>query len=248
MPFTVSHAAAVLPFLRTPLPAAALVVGSMAPDLPYFLPLGVPRGFSHSLLGLVTVDLAVGAAALLAWWLLLRAPVLDYAPGWVRARMTPRASISIPWMLAALVVGGATHLLLDTVTHEGSLDAVIPLMAQRLGLGLSVANLVHLMVSVAGAVILAWWVRRWVARTPRRHVDTLIEDNERAITWIGLGTVFGSVAVGVWLYGMTLGSFWYEQHLLFVAFCWGVVAAGTISVALAVTWHVRSRQRSAVHR
>jgi hypothetical protein len=31
MPFTTSHAAAVLPLLRTPLPASALVIGSMAP-------------------------------------------------------------------------------------------------------------------------------------------------------------------------------------------------------------------------
>jgi len=248
MPFTVSHAAAVLPFLRTPLPAAALVVGAMAPDLPYFLPLGIPRSFSHSWLGLVTVDLAIGLLVLLAWWLLLRAPVLDYAPGWLRDRMPERRTGGIVWVLVALVVGGATHLLLDTVTHEGSLDTIIPVMAERLGLGLSVSNVVHVIVSVVGALILAWWVRRWVARTPRRHTEVVIDENERVITSIGLGTVFGFVAVGVWLYGMSLGSFWYEQHLLFVAFCCGVIAAGMIAFVLAVAWHVRSRQRSAVHR
>ncbi|WP_205730092.1 DUF4184 family protein [Blastococcus sp. TF02-8] len=32
MPFTGSHPAAVLPFLRTPLPASGLVAGSLAPD------------------------------------------------------------------------------------------------------------------------------------------------------------------------------------------------------------------------
>ena len=42
MPFTPSHAAAVLPFLRTPLPASALVVGSITPDLPFYLPVGFP--------------------------------------------------------------------------------------------------------------------------------------------------------------------------------------------------------------
>ena len=248
MPFTVSHAAAVLPFLRTPLPAAALVVGSMAPDLPYFLPLGIPRDFSHSWLGLVTIDLVIGLLVVVAWWLLLRAPVLDYAPGWLRGRMPERRTGGIVWVPIAVIVGGATHLLLDTVTHEGSLDTVIPVMSERLGLGMSVSNVVHAIVSVIGAIILAWWVRRWVARTPRRHTEALIEENERVITWISLGTVFGFVAVGVWLYGMSLGSFWYEQHLLFVAFCWGVIAAGAISAALASAWHVRTRQRSAVHR
>ena len=38
MPFTGSHAAAVLPFARSRLPASALVIGSVAPDLPYYLP------------------------------------------------------------------------------------------------------------------------------------------------------------------------------------------------------------------
>ncbi|MEE2045837.1 DUF4184 family protein, partial [Nocardiopsis tropica] len=38
MPFTLSHVAAVLPLARTRLPPAALVVGSVVPDLPYYLP------------------------------------------------------------------------------------------------------------------------------------------------------------------------------------------------------------------
>ena len=42
MPFTASHPAAILPFLRTPLPASALVAGSIAPDLPYYVPVDVP--------------------------------------------------------------------------------------------------------------------------------------------------------------------------------------------------------------
>ena len=36
MPFTGSHPAAVLPFLRSGLPPSALVIGSMAPDFPYY--------------------------------------------------------------------------------------------------------------------------------------------------------------------------------------------------------------------
>jgi len=36
VPFTGSHPAAVLPLLRTPLPSAALVIGSLVPDLPYY--------------------------------------------------------------------------------------------------------------------------------------------------------------------------------------------------------------------
>jgi len=45
MPFTLAHPAAVLPLFRGPLVPAALVVGAVAPDLPYFLrATGVPVG------------------------------------------------------------------------------------------------------------------------------------------------------------------------------------------------------------
>ena len=77
MPFTPSHAVAILPFARTPLPAAALVIGSMAPDLQYFVPLGLTRHASHSWPGIITIDLPIGIAALLLWVFLLRGPVLD---------------------------------------------------------------------------------------------------------------------------------------------------------------------------
>ena len=54
MPFTVSHVAAVLPVVGRSgrLPAAALVIGSMAPDYPWFLTRGRTARLSHSLLGI----------------------------------------------------------------------------------------------------------------------------------------------------------------------------------------------------
>src|SRR5690606_26266927 len=37
VPFTLSHPAAVLPFVRAPFVPAALVAGALAPDVPYFV-------------------------------------------------------------------------------------------------------------------------------------------------------------------------------------------------------------------
>jgi hypothetical protein len=51
MPFTISHAAAVLPLSRTGLPLAALMIGSMSPDFAYFLPARTGL-LSHSVPGL----------------------------------------------------------------------------------------------------------------------------------------------------------------------------------------------------
>jgi hypothetical protein len=60
VPFTPSHVAAVLPFARTPLVPSALVIGSMGPDLFYYVPLPIERSFTHSLTGVFTVDLVLG--------------------------------------------------------------------------------------------------------------------------------------------------------------------------------------------
>jgi len=69
VPFTVSHAAAVLPLERLGkhrLPLTALMVGSMAPDFGYVFSYEIGRPFTHSLLGLFMFALPVG----LAVWLL----------------------------------------------------------------------------------------------------------------------------------------------------------------------------------
>ena len=240
MPFTVSHAVAALPFLRTPLPVAALVIGTMAPDLPYFLPLGVPRDFSHSLLGVVTIDLAVGIVALLAWMLLLRAPVLDYSPSWLRERMPARERATVPWVLLALVVGALTHLALDTLTHEGSLDAIVPIFAVEIG-PWTISNYVHFAVSMIGAVILAVWVRRWVTRTARRDtVGGVVGNLERVRVWLILGVGFVLLFFGSWIYQLEwVGTTVFDMNALFVAFVIPVGLFGLISLVICVVWHAR---------
>src|SRR3982751_4122954 len=85
MPFTASHPAAVLPLIRLGLPPSALVIGSMGPDLPYFLPVG--RGLeTHTLVGLFTVDPLLGAVCLALWWALIGPLAAAVAPtaGWRR--------------------------------------------------------------------------------------------------------------------------------------------------------------------
>ena len=49
MPFTISHAAAVLPLKKSPLPLAALMIGSMSPDFSYFLPMSLANTSWHNL-------------------------------------------------------------------------------------------------------------------------------------------------------------------------------------------------------
>lgn len=134
MPFTPAHVAAVLPLRgRSYLPFAALAAGSMSPDLPYFLPNGffVPRDVTHDLWSIISWDLVLGLAMWLTWrWF---APILhDVAPTVVRERWhLPEERHPTPWAVGlAVIIGAATHVLWDSLTHAGHLaHSIGPLAA-----------------------------------------------------------------------------------------------------------------------
>ncbi|MFE5187698.1 DUF4184 family protein [Streptomyces sp. NPDC056628] len=137
MPFTLSHAAAVLPALRiggtgrAGLVPAVLVAGSFAPDMTYYAASVLSGAMefgdvTHSVPGVLTVDVVI-AWALVGVWLLLREPLVALLParlqprpaallrcGAPRARVTP--ALAGRWYLSA-VLGGLTHVVWDAFTH-----------------------------------------------------------------------------------------------------------------------------------
>ncbi|KRA39203.1 hypothetical protein ASD81_11825 [Nocardioides sp. Root614] len=119
---TLAHPAAVLPLRGLGLPLSAMVIGSMAPDLPVFSQSWETYGFTHSLAGLVTVDLAITLLLLGFWDRWGRDALVDTAPSRVRDRLPARVRIGrTAWLLAPLaaVLGSATHVLWDAFTHAG---------------------------------------------------------------------------------------------------------------------------------
>jgi Domain of unknown function (DUF4184) len=130
MPFTISHAAAVLPFAR-PLARwrllSAAVIGSMAPDFGFFLPWRPARFETHSLDALVTFCLPIGLAVYWLFQRLIRTPILELLPPGAHARWQGSAAPADyrslrQWLYAACgILGGAfTHLVWDAFTHEGA--------------------------------------------------------------------------------------------------------------------------------
>ncbi|AWE49723.1 DUF4184 family protein [Streptomyces nigra] len=137
MPFTLSHAAAVLPALRTSgtgragLVPAVMVAGSFAPDMTYYAASVLSGAMefgdvTHSFPGVLTVDVVI-AWALVGVWLLLREPLVALLParlqarpaallrcGAPRARVTP--ALAARWYVSA-VLGGLTHVVWDAFTH-----------------------------------------------------------------------------------------------------------------------------------
>ena len=130
MPFTISHAAVVLPFSRLLARwrlLSAVVIGAMAPDFGLFFPWRVPRFETHSLIALFDFCLPVGLASYWAFQYWIKAPVLEVLTEGAYARWRPFASpanyASIrQWLLAAcgVLAGAVTHLAWDAFTHENA--------------------------------------------------------------------------------------------------------------------------------
>jgi hypothetical protein len=254
VPFTGSHVAAVLPFLRTPLSPAALAIGAMAPDVPYYLPLPVAPLHTHSAAGVVGVDVLMGAGVLLVWHLLLARPATAVAPEFVRRRVEPDAMAPLRergWLLgllvlyASLAVGSATHVFWDSFTHAGRWGVrQLPWLAETHG-ALPGYRWAQYASGVFGAAVLLLWLRAWCRRTPRRPDGVVPAWAYRRIAWV--------VIVAAGIAGALLRS-WEPltrdggadlRRAAFTAATGGGASAILSALALAVCWHVAERRTKA---
>ncbi|MGI5453956.1 DUF4184 family protein [Streptomyces sp. CA-249302] len=183
MPFTLSHAAAVLPAVRTDgtgrgrLVPAMLVAGSFAPDMTYYAASVVPGAMefgevTHSFPGVFTVDVLV-SWMLAALWLLLREPLVALLPrpwqprpaallhcGAPRARVRP--SLVARWYVSACL-GALTHVVWDAFTHHDRWGVrLFPVLGEDFG-GSPLFSYLQYASSVVGAAVIALWVG-WALR------------------------------------------------------------------------------------
>ncbi|MFC6064587.1 DUF4184 family protein [Streptomyces ochraceiscleroticus] len=187
MPFTLSHAAAVLPAVRRngtargPLLVSALVAGSFAPDLTYFADTVVPGAmafgeFTHAPAGVLTVD-TLCAALLVGCWLLLRDPLLALLPATWRGRVgalvtgpgqrqgLSRGRFALRFWYSA-VLGALTHIVWDAFTHPGRWGVrQLPVLQEPVA-GWPVYAYVQYGTSAVALAALGWFVCSALHRAP----------------------------------------------------------------------------------
>lgn len=167
MPFTISHAAAVLPLKKTRLPMAALMIGSMSPDFSYFLPVELARGSTHNLGGILFFCLPVSLALWLLFVRVLEPPTVELLPSPWRERV-PRSD-PLTWRglgLAAIatVLGAITHVVWDAFTHAHTFvtDAFPAMHAEAFriyGSPVRVYFILQVLSSIFGLLALTWWAK-----------------------------------------------------------------------------------------
>jgi hypothetical protein len=125
MPFTVSHAAAVLPFRKLNLVWSAFIVGSMAPDFPYVVGTTEYRDLGHHFPGLILFTVPASFAALWLFHNVIKRPVIGLMPPGMQVRLRDQAgefrfggATRFFAVLGSLLFGIATHIIWDSFTHS----------------------------------------------------------------------------------------------------------------------------------
>ena len=176
MPYTLAHPAAVLPLRRVrTLPFLPLLIGSIAPDTPFYIPRALSRAFpnSHTFKGSLLVSLPAGFILL---WLLIamRAPLtaLLWEPhrAFLRRALQEFENLPRHWLYAvpALLVGIWVHIGWDAFTHyDGWVVEHVALLRLPLpffGKEAAVYHLLQYASSVVGLLIVFFWYRARVLR------------------------------------------------------------------------------------
>ncbi|MFE9455265.1 DUF4184 family protein [Streptomyces californicus] len=218
MPFTLSHAAAVLPAIRRngtarwALFPSALVAGSFAPDVTYFADTVIPGAmefgsFTHTAVGVVTVNVAI-AAALVALWALLREPLVALLPAGVRGRVhafvrgqrwTRESFGPSAWARFAVsaALGAATHVVWDAFTHHSRWGTEsLPVLNSTVG-GFPGYQLAQYGSSALALVVIGWFAATGLRRTAPLPAPAEVPVLGRRERWGALGLLAVCVLAGV---------------------------------------------------
>ncbi|MFI9751911.1 DUF4184 family protein [Streptomyces collinus] len=263
MPFTLSHAAAVLPAVRTDgtgrgrLVPAVLVAGSFAPDMTYYAASVLSGAMefgdvTHALPGVFTVDVLI-AWALVGLWLLMREPLVALLPrarqGRVAAllrcgapRERVRPSLVARWYVSA-VLGALTHVVWDAFTHLDRWGMrLFPVLGREVA-GSPLYWYLQYGGSAVAAVVIAVFVARALRRTPVREpagVPLLaVRDRWAAAALIGGFALVGAVqrASRWWAYWGSAAKPWE----IIPTVCFGA-GAGLVPALLLYAVGVRARR------
>jgi hypothetical protein len=129
MGFTFSHPALIIPFKYLPrrtYSVTGLVIGSMVPDIEYFMRLDNASKYSHTLLGLFWFDIPMAILLSVFYHLFIRNALISNLPRFLKTRFSKFQHVD--WMeylkknwivvIFSILVGSLTHLFWDGFTSS----------------------------------------------------------------------------------------------------------------------------------
>ncbi|MDX3574694.1 DUF4184 family protein [Streptomyces sp. ID05-47C] len=254
MPFTLSHAAAVLPAVRADgtgrgrLVPAFLVAGSFAPDMTYYAASVLSGAMefgdvTHSFAGVLTVDVIL-AWTLVGLWLLVREPLVALLPrarqgrtaaltrcGSPRARLRPS---TVAWWYVSAALGALTHIVWDAFTHLDRWGMrVFPVLGETIA-GSPLYWYLQYGGSAVAAVVVAAFVTHALRRTPEGEPlgVPVLSARDR---WWAVGLIGGCALIAAVRRALRWWDYWgpsAEPYELIPTLCFGAGAGLVLGVLL----------------
>ena len=224
MPYTPAHAILVAPIWygsQKSLPLAPLIVGSLAPDLPYLIHLSPVTAPGHSPLGLLTHAVPHGLALLILWYLCLEKPILTlFSLPLPQHQWSWSAGLKI---LGSLWLGAVTHALIDAASHEPGWFVQNLAILRSILLNLPIYKWIQYGGGLLGLFLIAiWYWNCRVQASKRRLSSSLI-----AIATISLtGSSLGFISLANWIHQSQ------DVRSLFVNSATGVMTGLVLGAAL----------------
>jgi len=119
MPYTISHSIIAAPIwycLSKKIPLAPIIIGCIAPDLPYLFYLHPVHTSSHDLLGIFNHALPFGIIILLIWNLFLEKPIHRLFA--LKQNEKEFSLKYVSFTLTGIILGSASHVLIDSTSHS----------------------------------------------------------------------------------------------------------------------------------
>lgn len=167
MPFTVSHSALVLPFLKNKkLSATALIVGAMSPDFEFFFKMTTQSEFSHSFLGIILVDFPLSFIVMFLFHKIIKKPLIENSPIYFQIRLQDLKELNwiyyfknnIFIVLISLFLGAVSHLFLDSFTHlDGYFAEQIPFLSLAF-YSIHLTDIAQYLSSVIGLIFISIYI------------------------------------------------------------------------------------------
>jgi hypothetical protein len=259
MPFTISHAAVVLPFSRLLARwrlLSAVVIGAMVPDFGLFFPWRMHRFETHSALALLTFCLPVGLSTYWVFQYLIKTPMLEVLPEGPYARWRPYSSPAAftslrQWVLAAcgVLAGTITHLIWDAFTHENARGVrMIPWLEEPvMEFGNHHVGGVRLLQdgsSLLGLLVVIGLVWYGLRRGSEQPVPNRRLQAQERRTWVSVyvvATIVLSIAWLLWVHvGEPLGHSYIMLATRIASATLRGLANALLCVSLALDWRLRA--------
>ena len=166
MPLTLAHPIAVAPLWyasRKRLDLPAMIIGSMIPDITYFLWLRPVQNIGHTPLGILVQGVPAGLVLLWILFCIMRPALMTLAPRHTAHFLTSPYRFGPPQRFAMIVIsiilGAGTHVLWDSFTHEGWLFVgMLPALQAQIG-PLPVYKYLQYSSGIFGTIAVVLWAR-----------------------------------------------------------------------------------------